>query len=72
MPDIRRPSQQWKAPPRGRRSATPTASNAGPQGRTLWGWCWVPTPAATAPGTHGLLNPGYPPQRAGGWGRNSV
>ena len=31
-------------PPRGRPSATPTASNAGPQGRTLWGWCWVPTP----------------------------
>ena len=25
------------APPRGHRSATPTASNAGPQGRTLWG-----------------------------------
>ena len=24
-------------PPRGRPSATPTASNAGPQGRTLWG-----------------------------------
>ena len=39
--------------PRGRRSATPTASNAGPQGRTLWGPCWVPTPAPTAPGTHG-------------------
>ena len=38
---------------RGRRSATPTASNAGPQGRTLWGPCWVPTPAPTAPGTHG-------------------
>ena len=28
-PDIRRPSQQWKAPPRGRPSATPTVSNAG-------------------------------------------
>ena len=25
--------------PRGRPSATPTASNAGPQGRTLWGRC---------------------------------
>ena len=24
--------------------ATATASNAGPQGRTLWGRCWVPTP----------------------------
>ena len=52
-PDLRRPSKWWKAPPRGRPSATPTASNAGPQGRTLWGWCWVPTPASTAPGTPG-------------------
>ena len=35
-PDLRRPSQWWKVPPpRGRPSATPTASNAGPQGRTL-------------------------------------
>ena len=55
-PDNRRPSQHWKAPPRGRPSATPTASNAGPQGRMLWGRCWVPTPAPTAPGTHGSRN----------------
>ena len=40
-PDTRRPSQRWKAPPWGRHSATPTASNAGPQGRTLGGQCWV-------------------------------
>ena len=66
-PDIRHRSQQWKVPPPpGRPSATPTASNAGPQGRTLWGRCWVITPALTAPGTHGSRNPGYPPQRAGG------
>ena len=59
--DTRRPSQRWKAPPpRGRPSATPTASNAGPQGRTLWGRCWVHTPASTAPGTHGSRNPGRP------------
>ena len=38
-------------PPRGRPSATRKASKAGPQGRTLWGRCWVPTPAPTAPGT---------------------
>ena len=50
-PDLRRPSQWWKAPPPG--TPFPTASNAGPQGRTLWGRCWVPTPAPTAPGTHG-------------------
>ena len=56
-PDHRRPSQRWKAPPRERPSATPTASNAGPQGRTLWGRCWVPATAPTAPGTHGSRNP---------------
>ena len=59
-PGLRRPSQRWKAPPRERPSATPIASNAGPQGRTLWGRCWVPTPAPTAPGTHGLWNPWLP------------
>ena len=58
--------------PRGRPSATPIASNAGPQGRTLWGRCWVPTPAPTAPGTHGSRNPGHPLQRTGGRGRDSV
>ena len=39
------PHNGGRHPPRGRPSATPTASNAGPQGRTLWGRCWVPTPA---------------------------
>ena len=57
---------------RGRPSATPTASNAGPQGRTLWGRCWVPTPAPTAPGTHWSRNPGCPLQRTGGRGRDSA
>ena len=71
-PDLRRPSQWWKATPRGRPSATPTASNAGPQGRTLRGRCWVPTPAPTAPRTHGTRNPGCPLQRTGGRGRDSA
>ena len=71
-PDLRCPSQWWKAPPRGRPSATPTASNAGPQGRTLWGGCWVPKPAPTAPGTHGSRNPGRLLQKTGGWGRDSA
>ena len=71
-PDLRRPSQWLKAPPPGRSSAIPTASNAGPQGRTLWGRCWVPTPAPTAPGTHGSRNPGCPLQRTGGRGRDSA
>ena len=51
------PHNGGRHPPRGRPSATPTASNAGPQGRTLRGRCWVPTPAPTAPGTHGSRNP---------------
>ena len=59
-------------PPRGRPSATPTASNAGPQGRTLWGRRWIPTPAPTAPGTYGSRNLGCPPQRTGGRGRDSA
>ena len=71
-PDLRRPSQRWKAPPAGTPSATPTASNAGLQGRTLWGRFWVPTPARTAPGTSGWRNPGYPPQRTDGRGRDSA
>ena len=71
-PDTRRPSQRWKAAPRGRPSATPTASNAGPQGRTLCGRCWVHTPASTAPGTHGSRNPGCALRRTSSRGRDSA
>ena len=71
-PDLRRPSQWWKAPLRGHHSAIPAASNAGPQGRALWRRCWVSTPAPTAPGTHGSRNPGCLPQRTGGRGRDSA
>ena len=66
------PHNGRRHPPRGRPSATPTASNAGPQGRTLWGWCWVCTPTPTAPGTHGSRSPGCPLQRTGGRGRDSA
>ena len=66
------PHNGGKHPPRGRPSATPTASNAGPQGRTLWDRCWVPTPAPTAPGTHGTRNPGCPLQRMDGWRRDNA
>ena len=65
------PHNGGRHPLRGRPSATPTASNAGPQGRTLWDRCWVPTPAPTAPGTQGSRNPGCPLQRTGGRGRDS-
>ena len=66
------PQNGGRHPPRGCPSATPTASNAGPQGHTLWGRCWVPTPAPTAPGTHGSRNPGCPLQRTGGRARDSA
>ena len=66
------PHNGGRHPPRGHPSATPTASNAGRQWRTLWGRCWVPTPAPTAPGTHGLRSPGCPLQRTGGRGRDSA
>ena len=65
------PHNGGRHPSRGRPSATPTASNASPQGRTLWSRCWVPTPAPTAPGTHGSRNPGCPLQRTGGRARDS-
>ena len=66
------PHNGGRHPPRGRPSTTPTASNAGPQGRTLWGRCWVHTPAPTAPGTHGSRNPGCTLRRTSGRGRDSA
>ena len=66
------PHNDGRHPPRGRPSATSKTSNASPRGRTLWGRCWVPTPAPTAPGTHGTRDPGCPLQRAGGRGRDSA
>ena len=71
-PDTRRPSQRWQAPPLGTPFRHLIASNAGPQRHTLWGQCWVLTPAPTAPGTHGSRNHGRPLQRTGGRGRDSA
>ena len=66
------PHNGGRHPPRGRPSATLTASNAGPQGRTLWGRCWARTSASTAPGTHGSRNPGCPLRRTGDRERDSA
>ena len=66
------PHNGGRNPARGGPLATPTASNAGPQERTLWGRCWVPTPAPTASGTQGSRNPGCPLPRTGGRGRDSA
>ena len=52
--------------------ALPPPPQRAMQGRTLWGRCWVPTPATTAPGTHGSRNPGCPLQRTGSRGRDSA
>ena len=55
--------------PRERPSARPTASNAGPQGRTLWGRCWVPRPQRPHPGHTGRRTPAARPRgRAAGGG----
>ena len=70
--DHRRPSQRRKAPPLGTPFRHPQSEPAGPQGRTLWGRGWVPTPAPTAPGTHGSRSPGCPLQRTGGRGRDNA
>ena len=67
-PDLRPPHSVGRHPPPGGPSATPTASNAGPQGRMLWNRCWVPTPTPTVPGTDGSRYPGCPPRRTGGRG----
>ena len=66
------PHNDGRHPPQGRPSAAPTASNASPQGSTLWGRCWALTPAPTAPETHGSRNPGRPLQRTDGRGRDSA
>ena len=66
------PHNDGRHPLRGRPSATPRASDAGPQGRTLWSRCWVPTPAPTAPGAHGSRSPGCLLQRRGGQGRDGA
>ena len=66
------PHSGERHPPRGRPSTTRTASNAAPQGRTLWKRCWVPTPTPTAPRTHGSRYPGCRPERTGGRGREGA
>ena len=66
------PHNGGRHPPRGRPSATPIASNASPQGRTLWGRCWVHTPASTAPGTRRSRNPSCTLRRTSGRGTDSA
>ena len=63
------PHNGGRHPPWERPSATPTASDAGPQGRTLWGRCWVPRPHRPHPGHTGRGTPASRPRgRAAGRG----
>ena len=63
------PHNGGRHPPRGRPSATPTASNVGPQGRMLWSRCWVPRPHRPHPGHTGRGTPAARPRgRAAGGG----
>ena len=52
--------------------ALPPLPQRATQGRTLCSRCWVPTPALTAPGTHGSRDPGCPLGRTGSRGRDSA
>ena len=56
------PHNSGRHPPRGCFSASPTASNAGPQGRTLWGRCGSPRPHRPHPGHTGRGNPAARPR----------
>ena len=62
------PHNGGRQPPWGRPSATPTASNACPRGRTLSGWCWIPNLHRPHPGHTGRGTLAAPPrgQAAGG------
>ena len=71
-PGLRRPSQQWKAPPPGTPFRQPHSEQRWPARAHAVGLVLVPTPSPTALGTHGSWNPGCPPQRTGGWGRDSA
>ena len=66
-PDHRHPLQRWKASPRERASATPTASNASPQRHTLWDRCWVPRPHRPHQGHTGCGTPAARPRGRAAW-----
>ena len=71
-PGLRRPSQRWKAPPPGTPLSHPNCEQRWPARAHAVGPVLGPTPAPTAPGTHRSRNPGCPPQRTSGRGRDSA
>ena len=70
-PGLRRPSKEWKAAPPGTSLRHPHTEQRRPARAHAVGLVLGPTPALTAPGTHGSWNPGCPPKRTGGWGMDS-
>ena len=56
-PDLRRPSQRWKAPPPGTPFRDPHSEQRRPARAHTRGRCWIPKSAPTAPGTHGSPAP---------------
>ena len=72
VPDLRRPSQWWKAPPPGTPFRHPHSEQRRPPRAHAVGPVLGPHARATAPGTHGSQNPGCPLQRTGGRGRDSA
>ena len=71
-PDLRRPSQWWKAPPRGTPPRHPHSEQRRPARPHAVGPVLGPHARLTAPGTHGSRNPGCPLQRTGGRGSDSA
>ena len=71
-PDLRRPSQGWKAPLPGTPFRHPHSEQRQPARAHAVEPVLGPTPAPTAPGTHGSRYPSCPPQRMGGRGSDSA
>ena len=70
-PDLRRPSQWWKAAPPGNPYPPPPQRSTPARRRArCWAGAGSPRPHRPHPGTHGSQNPGCPLQRTGGRGRD--
>ena len=67
-PDLRRPSQWWKAPPPGTPFCQPHSEQRRPAGAHAVGPVLGPTPAPTAPWTHGSRNLAASPRGRGAGG----
>ena len=67
------PHNGGRQPPPGTPFRHPHSEQRRPaRAHTLWGRCWVHTPASTAPGTRGSRNPGCTLRRTSGRGRDSA